>query len=156
MHKLVMVVYLSLVVAVAAVAADSHKQPSGKPDKQQGKELPIRDVSEPRAGAEREQEWAAEQAESAREEAEELAERERERAAEHGHEDAAQRLRGAENAPSRGNETSQEMRSQRDERKEIMSDYRDGEGVPAEGDGEPGADEEKAKAKKPWWKFWGD
>lgn len=60
-----------------------------------------------------------------------------------------------------GNEKAAEMRARRDEGKAIKEDYRatrepGQEGVDSDEAGEEAADDQKAKAKKPWWKFWGD
>lgn len=74
------------------------------------------------------------------------------------------RLTGPENAATRGNERSREVRSRNDERKAIKDDYSESREL---GDsdrraGETGADDERPeddsdkKAKKPWWKIWGD
>lgn len=87
---------------------------------------------------------------------------ERERAEEMREEGAGQDgLRGQENAASRGNEKSQEMRERRDERKQIKEEYRGDrengqEGADLDRDNEALVDEQQKKAKKPWWKFWGD
>jgi hypothetical protein len=51
----------------------------------------------------------------------------------------------------KGNETAQENRARRDERKDIQDDYRDGR----EGDAELLEDVSDGKSsKKPWWRFW--
>ena len=71
--------------------------------------------------------------------------------------------KGLDNAATRGNEKSQEMRARRDERKIIKEEYNAG-GKGSEGEldadhaldgdaGEASEDGEK-KEKKPWWKFW--
>lgn len=68
-----------------------------------------------------------------------------------------------DNAATRGNDKSQEMRARRDERKVIKEEYKAGgngsmgepdadDALDAETD-EASADDEK-KEKKPWWKFW--
>lgn len=77
------------------------------------------------------------------------------------------RLTGRDNAATRGNETSAEMRARKDEKKAIKDDYKadrkanKGEIEAASGgqvlaaDAEA-SDEQQKKAKKPWWKLWGD
>lgn len=89
-----------------------------------------------------------------RERGEEMSERAEEGAGQDG-------LRGQENAATRGNEKSQEMRERRDERTQIKEEYRGNrengqEGADLDRDDEALMDEQQKKAKKPWWKFWGD
>lgn len=95
-----------------------------------------------------------ERGEEMREEAEQMRERAEEGAGQDG-------LRGQENAATRGNEKSQEMRERRDERTQIKEEYRGDrengqEGADLDRDDEALMDEQQKKAKKPWWKFWGD
>lgn len=52
MPKLVLIVYLALVLAVAGVAADSRKQPPVQSDKRQVQDPPGRDASEPHPATE--------------------------------------------------------------------------------------------------------
>jgi hypothetical protein len=109
--------------------------------------------------AEREREATEKRADAARDEAEEIAERERDMAEEHDRDQAKQGLRDIDESASPGNEKSQDMRARRDERKEIMGDYRDDERMKAEAASDStdeNANAEEKKGKKPWWKFWGD
>ena len=70
--------------------------------------------------------------------------------------------KGQENAASRGNAKSQEMRARRDERKAIKEGYKEtdkDELIVVDGAAEsPNEDTEaestENKGKKPWWKFW--
>lgn len=71
--------------------------------------------------------------------------------------------KGLDNADTRGNEKSQEMRVRRDERKAIKEEYKaSGKGGEGELDADdildPDTDEasedDEKKEKKPWWKFW--
>ena len=60
-----------------------------------------------------------------------------------------------------GGDTAAEMRDRRDESKAIKEEYKSNrepgqEGANRDSDSENVADEQKAKAKKPWWKLWGD
>ena len=128
---------------------DMRKRGDEERDAAQERAEQARDASEQR------EEQARERAEYAREEAEEMAEREM---AEDRYQGDAS---GQDNAATRGNEKSQEMRARRDERKEIMEEYRDGreagdDGIDQDAEREEIAEEQQAKAKKPWWKFWGD
>ena len=185
MNRLIILASLAVALILAAPADAAPKDKPGKPDKAEVRDHVKRgsdkreeareraelerEMAEERAeeaeeAAEREREMAEERAEEAeeraereremaeerREEAEEMAEREREMAEE-------RRLEGEAN---RGSERAAEMRARRDERKEIMDEYRAGE--PGEAT-EVAVDENEAatktddkKGKKPWWKFWGD
>ncbi len=83
---------------------------------------------------------------------------------------------GPEHAATQGSEKAQEMRNRRDERKAIMDDYKSNKNARKEvqkgerkarpeldaetstrmdADSDDAGDELK-KAKKPWWKFWGE
>ena len=60
-----------------------------------------------------------------------------------------------------GNEQAEEMRAHRDERMAIKEEYdadraSGDEGADRELDAADRDEEHKEKAKKPWWKFWGD
>lgn len=178
MNRLIILASLAVALILAAPADAAPKDKPGKPDKAEVRDHVKRgsdkreeareraelerEMAEERAeeaeeAAEREREMAEERAEreremaeERREEAEEMAEREREMAEE-------RRLEGEAN---RGSERAEEMRARRDERKEIMDEYRAGE--PGEAT-EVAVDENEAatktddkKGKKPWWKFWGD
>lgn len=62
---------------------------------------------------------------------------------------------------SGGSDNAGEMRDRRDARKAIQEEYRGNrvpgqEGADPDSDKETVADEQKAKSKKPWWKFWGN
>lgn len=68
------------------------------------------------------------------------------------------RAEGGEN-DMRGNERAQEMRARRDERKAIKEEYRASREPGQEGVGQDQRHAEGGKpekAKKPWWKFWGE
>lgn len=154
MNRLPMIVGLTLLAAWAAPEALA--QAGGANKGQANKEA--------KAQVERTNEMR-QRADSAREDAEERVERERERAEEMRQEAEEQGnrdgLRGQENAATRGNEKSQEMRARSDERKEIKNQYRENlepgqEGADLELDAEDRGDDQQKKAKKPWWKFWGD
>lgn len=161
MNKLPGLVGLALLIALTAPDALAEKSNAEKKAKgaaherselsvehQQKAATKIRVDEEKRALQERER------AEEMREEAERMRERADDGAGQDG-------LRGHDNAASRGNEKSQEMRERRDERKQIKEEYRGDrengqEGADLDSDDESLADEEQKKAKKPWWKFWGD
>lgn len=152
---------LSLVLAAPFAQADKPGT-KDKPEKAKQHEMRqhVNDESEAAMDrAEHEREAAEKREEAAREEAEEMAERKPEMSDDLNDKQSEERLGGAENAASRGSEKSQEMRDRRDQRKQIMDEHR--EGAPAAADGvDPDADSEQQaeekKAKKPWWKFWGD
>ncbi|MEQ8484418.1 MAG: hypothetical protein RIB46_08635 [Pseudomonadales bacterium] len=59
--------------------------------------------------------------------------------------EATERARELKEDKARGEATSTEMQTRREERKVIQETYRDGQ--------EP--DSNPPKGKKPWWKFWG-
>ncbi len=65
----------------------------------------------------------------------------------------SQRDQPAANPDERGSETAMEMRERRDERREIMDDYRETREPGQEGRSNPD-DREEAPAKKRWWRFW--
>lgn len=121
----------------------------------------------PPAGQERNAESMRQQAETRRQEAEarraEAEEKNRSelsRAEHPPNEDAADAALSVEDRAG-GSDTAVEMRNRRDERKAIKEEYRDGrepgqEGANRDGDEESVADEQKEKAQKPWWKFWGN
>lgn len=70
--------------------------------------------------------------------------------------DRDERSKGLDNAATRGNETSQEMRARRDEGKAIKDEYKAREkSGNSELDRDTSEQGEK-QDKKPWWKFWGD
>ena len=70
--------------------------------------------------------------------------------------DRDERITGLENAATRGNEKSQEMRARRDEGKAIKEEYKAGKesGSDAATLEEEAGDEAEKQGKKPWWKFW--
>ena len=170
MNRLIILASLAVALILAAPADAAPKDKPGKPDKAEVRDHVKRgsdkreeareraelerEMAEERAeeaeeAAEREREMAQERAEEAREEAEEAAERNREMAEERRERDEA----------NRGSEKAQEMRARRDERKEIMAEYREGEAgdVPeVDAEDEVPPEERDTKGKKPWWKFWGD
>ena len=100
--------------------------------------------------------------EDAAEETRERAEEMREQAEERAEEGAdGEGMRGQDNAATRGNEKSQEMRARRDERKQIKEEYREGrengDDAVVGDDSAVGDDAaSQKKEKKPWWKFWND
>lgn len=64
-------------------------------------------------------------------------------------------------ANASGAEKAEEMRARRDERKTVQEEYRADrepgqEGANSEEAGKDVDEGQKEKAKKPWWKFWGD
>lgn len=65
----------------------------------------------------------------------------------------SQRESHAVNPDEQGSETAIEMRERRDERVQIMEEYRETREPGQEGRSEP-EDREKQPAKKRWWKFW--
>jgi len=74
-------------------------------------------------------------------------------------ESEARERKTSDDAAIRGNEKSQEMRGRRDERKEIMDDYRSDDRSTRDSDADDLEESAKSKEKatrKPWWKFWGD
>lgn len=71
--------------------------------------------------------------------------------------------KGLDNAATRGNEKSQEMRARRDESKMIKEEYKaSGKGSEGEidadnaldADADEASEDGEKKEKKPWWKFW--
>jgi hypothetical protein len=70
--------------------------------------------------------------------------------------------RGLDNAATRGNEKSQEMRARRDEGKVIKEEYKSADkgemmvvdGVAESSDADSDTESNEKKEKKPWWKFW--
>ncbi len=65
----------------------------------------------------------------------------------------SQRDSRAVNPDEQGNETAIEMRERRDERTQIMENYRETREPGQEGRSEP-EDRKEQPAKKLWWKFW--
>jgi hypothetical protein len=145
-------ILLIVVLALCLSAANSYAQ--GKPDKEMRQQnVEVREYAEDRAKDAREE--AKERAEDAREEAEERTESSREHAKE------VVESRGEHDEAAHGSEQAQEMRTRRDERKAIMNDAKESreagqEGVGPDADAEDQPADQKEKAKKPWWKFWGD
>lgn len=171
------ILIMSVILATALAAPQAYAKQgasSGKPDKaarqqRQDAEKRVERRDEMRHRGDQERDAAEDHAERTREDAEERAEIAREQAerARDGNvagdsaADGEDPLRGRENAETRGNETSQEMRARRDERKQIKDEYKEEreagqEGVDLEIDSEERTKEQQEKAKKPWWKFWGD
>lgn len=171
------ILIMSVIFAMALAAPQAYAKQgasSGKPDKaarqqRQDAEKNVERRDEMRQRGDQERDAVKDHTERTREDAEERAEVAREQAerARDGDvsrdyaEDGEGRLRGRENAETRGNETSQEMRARRDERKQIKDEYKEGreagqEGVDLDNDPEERTKEQQEKAKKPWWKFWGD
>jgi hypothetical protein len=118
------------------------------------------------AGTQRDTRSMREQAESRREQAElkrqraEAKNRSAQARTEHPlNENAADAaFRAGENAESG---SSAEMLKRRDERKAIHDEYRDSrepgqEGANPDQDKDDAAEQQKVKAKKSWWKFWGE
>ena len=63
---------------------------------------------------------------------------------------------GLDNAATRGNEQSQEMRARRDEGKTIKDEYKAREKSGNSELDRVTSEEGEKKDKKPWWKFWGE
>ncbi len=155
---------LGLTLLTGDAVAQQGTKGKGKPNvelrEQRERSKDMRKEAEERAEREREEgeeraEQERERAEEMREEAEERAEKERERAGDEegfGHDLDDDRVR----SEGRGNERSQAMRERRDERKQIQEEYRENRVDGQEGDAAREGDEDQKKAKKPWWKFWGD
>ena len=64
--------------------------------------------------------------------------------------------KGLDNAATRGNEKSQEMRARRDEGKAIKDEYKAREKSGNSELDRVTSEEDEKKDKKPWWKFWGE
>jgi hypothetical protein len=121
----------------------------------------------PTAGQQHNDESGQQQMDERRQEAEdrraeaETKSREELSRAEHAPDEHAADAAAAAEQNVQGNETAAEMRARSDERKAIKEEYHGDrepgqEGVDPDDAGEDAADEQKEKAKKPWWKFWGD
>lgn len=156
-HKLLSVCLIGAVLGIST-AAYSQARPGGAGNKP---------GQPPSAGQQRETESMRQQAETRRQEAEakraeaEAKSRSELSRAEHPpNEHAADAAFSAEENAT-GSETAATMRERRDEGKAIKEEYRSNrepgqEGIGPDADTEDAADEQKQKAKKPWWKFWGD
>lgn len=70
--------------------------------------------------------------------------------------DRDERDKGLDNAATRGNEKSQEMRARRDEGKAIKDEYKAREKAGNSELDRVTSEEVEEKDKKPWWKFWAD
>ena len=165
MNRLLLGILLAVGLTLSAPDATA-QQSKGK-----GKGAPNTEMREQQGRAKDvadEAEELAEQERKRTKEAEERVKEERERAREQaeneegfGHDLDGDQARGA----GRGNEKSQEMRARRDERKAIKAEYTENreagqEGIDRDTDSDEAADEaadeQKAKDKKPWYKFWDD
>ena len=143
----------------ASGAADAQGRPEGAgnsggqrpPVSQQRDTQPMREQAEMRR----------KEAEAGRAEAEAKARSEAARAEHPPNEHATVEASEAADNARGGNETASEIRNRRDERKAIQEEYRGSRDPGQEGAG-PDADSDavaagrQQKAKKPWWKFWGD
>lgn len=142
--NLTLITFLCLIVAAPVAMAD--KRPDGA-ERQQA----VEHQREVQRMKEREQEHSQERRNQADKDREKLKVLTQEQAEEE------QGLDG----DAHGNEKAEEMRARRDERTAIKEEYdanrdKGDEGVDRELDAEDRDEEQKEKAKKPWWKFWGD
>lgn len=149
MKILILITSFFLATALFALPADAQNAtPAGKRDEVSSKQAK---GVEKRAAREEDRE----RSDKERETAEERAEHQRKDS-----EGQADRLTGRDNAATRGNEKSQEMRERNEERAAIKEEYRANSTSDAAIDSdidEEGVDaKEQKKAKKPWWKVWGD
>ncbi len=153
--------------AALVVAAPSFGQTGGGANP--GKGARQGDMTEVRQRSEEMREVADRRAEKVRERAEAAEER-----GAMSEPDRDKALSGREHAELQGSDKAREMRNRRDERKAIMDEYKGdrkaqkdamkaerkaGSELQAENSARMDADaagEAPKKAKKPWWKFWGE
>ena len=153
-HKVLTALLASIALGMSA-AADAQGRSGGagaKPDRP--------------AGAQRDAGAMRERAESRREEAElrreraEANNRSEQARAEHPPNENANEAAFRAEANAEGNRSA-EMLERRDERKAIQEEYRADrepgqEGADRDQDKDGIGEQQKAKAKKPWWRFWGE